>query len=149
MCYFFFNDTATTEIYTLSLHDALPISLIAYMILTEYLWKFRLKNALREWCKHALLVWHFFVPIFRLCIYACCINCCNKMFTRLSFAGPAPYSCETKQIEPTWSEQNCLYAGLWSINPTVGVTHFMSADAAGRLAVIHNIFTAASTIICP
>src|SRR3712207_7034451 len=24
--YFFFNDTATTEIYTLSLHDALPIS---------------------------------------------------------------------------------------------------------------------------
>src|SRR3712207_9381758 len=30
MCYFvyfFFNDTATTEIYTLSLHDALPIFL--------------------------------------------------------------------------------------------------------------------------
>src|SRR5947199_3963937 len=26
---FFFNDTATTEIYTLSLHDALPISLVA------------------------------------------------------------------------------------------------------------------------
>src|SRR3712207_7112255 len=26
---FFFNDTATTEIYTLSLHDALPISLDA------------------------------------------------------------------------------------------------------------------------
>src|SRR5258707_2029989 len=25
---FFFNDTATTEIYTLSLHDALPISLL-------------------------------------------------------------------------------------------------------------------------
>ena len=24
---FFFNDTATTEIYTLSLHDALPISI--------------------------------------------------------------------------------------------------------------------------
>src|SRR5258708_23794468 len=27
MC-FFFNDTATTEIYTLSLHDALPISAV-------------------------------------------------------------------------------------------------------------------------
>src|SRR2546429_5584864 len=27
-CVFFFNDTATTEIYTLSLHDALPIWLI-------------------------------------------------------------------------------------------------------------------------
>src|SRR2546426_10778203 len=26
MFFFFFNDTATTEIYTLSLHDALPIS---------------------------------------------------------------------------------------------------------------------------
>src|SRR3712207_9275874 len=26
--FFFFNDTATTEIYTLSLHDALPISRI-------------------------------------------------------------------------------------------------------------------------
>src|SRR3712207_7898913 len=28
MGYFFFNDTATTEIYTLSLHDALPIYLL-------------------------------------------------------------------------------------------------------------------------
>src|SRR5690242_21517884 len=27
--FFFFNDTATTEIYTLSLHDALPISFLA------------------------------------------------------------------------------------------------------------------------
>src|SRR5688572_32433998 len=25
LCFFFFNDTSTTEIYTLSLHDALPI----------------------------------------------------------------------------------------------------------------------------
>src|SRR2546428_6031989 len=30
--FFFFNDTATTEIYTLSLHDALPIS---YILLTH------------------------------------------------------------------------------------------------------------------
>src|SRR5256885_9625544 len=28
MFFFFFNDTATTEIYTLSLHDALPISIV-------------------------------------------------------------------------------------------------------------------------
>src|SRR5207342_3873670 len=28
LSFFFFNDTATTEIYTLSLHDALPISAI-------------------------------------------------------------------------------------------------------------------------
>src|SRR6266705_235657 len=31
--FFFFNDTATTEIYTLSLHDALPISSPFVMIL--------------------------------------------------------------------------------------------------------------------
>ena len=31
-CVFFFNDTATTEIYTLSLHDALPI---LYFLLLE------------------------------------------------------------------------------------------------------------------
>src|SRR3712207_7616175 len=30
MCLFFFNDTATTEIYTLSLHDALPICFILF-----------------------------------------------------------------------------------------------------------------------
>src|SRR3989442_15622170 len=30
--FFFFNDTATTEIYTLSLHDALPIFLAAIAI---------------------------------------------------------------------------------------------------------------------
>jgi len=28
--FFFFNDTATTEIYTLSLHDALPISVVTF-----------------------------------------------------------------------------------------------------------------------
>src|SRR2546422_9123064 len=30
--FFFFNDTATTEIYTLSLHDALPISTRGYTL---------------------------------------------------------------------------------------------------------------------
>src|SRR3712207_8901507 len=29
---FFFNDTATTEIYTLSLHDALPICLLVHIV---------------------------------------------------------------------------------------------------------------------
>src|SRR2546427_9050807 len=29
LSFFFFNDTATTEIYTLSLHDALPIFFVA------------------------------------------------------------------------------------------------------------------------
>src|SRR6266849_10882627 len=31
-CFFFFNDTATTEIYTLSLHDALPIFPLARLL---------------------------------------------------------------------------------------------------------------------
>src|SRR2546429_3379795 len=36
LSFFFFNDTATTEIYTLSLHDALPISTgIAHEYLTQ------------------------------------------------------------------------------------------------------------------
>src|SRR2546430_7455761 len=35
--FFFFNDTATTEIYTLSLHDALPISIEELQSLDELL----------------------------------------------------------------------------------------------------------------
>src|SRR2546430_10483603 len=33
--FFFFNDTATTEIYTLSLHDALPICFGEIRVLTQ------------------------------------------------------------------------------------------------------------------
>src|SRR3989441_9741291 len=36
--FFFFNDTATTEIYTLSLHDALPISLQRLSVSPRYRW---------------------------------------------------------------------------------------------------------------
>src|SRR5438105_12187524 len=32
MFFFFFNDTATTDIYTLSLHDALPILLASFYL---------------------------------------------------------------------------------------------------------------------
>src|SRR3712207_8658346 len=34
--FFFFNDTATTEIYTLSLHDALPICICSDVSRTDY-----------------------------------------------------------------------------------------------------------------
>src|SRR3712207_9417980 len=37
-CLFFFNDTATTEIYTLSLHDALPISSACTPRTTRWSW---------------------------------------------------------------------------------------------------------------
>src|SRR2546430_12103145 len=35
--FFFFNDTATTEIYTLSLHDALPISIADHAAVADAL----------------------------------------------------------------------------------------------------------------
>src|SRR3712207_8016454 len=35
LIFFFFNDTATTEIYTLSLHDALPIFLLCDKLLVS------------------------------------------------------------------------------------------------------------------
>ena len=38
LCCFFFNDTATTEIYTLSLHDALPIFMGARHNLAQSRW---------------------------------------------------------------------------------------------------------------
>src|SRR5258706_12853155 len=39
--FFFFNDTATTEIYTLSLHDALPISVAFLALSLEMLFRMR------------------------------------------------------------------------------------------------------------
>src|SRR5947208_12627738 len=45
--FFFFNDTATTEIYTLSLHDALPI-----FALPRPVWRFAVAGA----CAAALMV---------------------------------------------------------------------------------------------
>src|SRR2546430_9177760 len=44
--FFFFNDTATTEIYTLSLHDALPISSRAG-------WPRPCKDMARSWASSA------------------------------------------------------------------------------------------------
>src|SRR2546430_10671990 len=39
LLFFFFNDTATTEIYTLSLHDALPISSLPRdKVIVAYCW---------------------------------------------------------------------------------------------------------------
>src|SRR5258708_16438956 len=50
---FFFNDTATTEIYTLSLHDALPIS--ADLHTGQRRWDSCLRNAWRERAFHLRL----------------------------------------------------------------------------------------------
>src|SRR2546426_5542992 len=55
--FFFFNDTATTEIYTLSLHDALPISRGLRHIQMEAVWggKEDTAGALRGHCALALV----------------------------------------------------------------------------------------------
>src|SRR3712207_8075591 len=56
--FFFFNDTATTEIYTLSLHDALPISevLRTHLLTHPYSGGHRFTagevERVLEWCRH-------------------------------------------------------------------------------------------------
>src|SRR5438552_16874057 len=55
---FFFNDTATPEIYTLSLHDALPIFLTLMrpsLVLFLVLWLKLVKDFLKVRCRLALL----------------------------------------------------------------------------------------------
>src|ERR1051325_6006202 len=51
--FFFFNDTATTEIYTLSLHDALPIWLPSsgriILLATRHFILFRKNTYVRQW----------------------------------------------------------------------------------------------------
>ena len=47
--FFFFNDTATTEIYTLSLHDALPISSTKTSLLFA---QKKTKQEIEDWNKH-------------------------------------------------------------------------------------------------
>ena len=61
MLFFFFNDTATTEIYTLSLHDALPISTHDNGFVVFYVCRerkvYRKNNLLRQvksWCEVSL-----------------------------------------------------------------------------------------------
>src|SRR5690348_17731185 len=45
--FFFFNDTATTEIYTLSLHDALPIS-VAAIAVCRITWRMRCRSCVDD-----------------------------------------------------------------------------------------------------
>src|ERR1041385_9512530 len=48
MLFFFFNDTATTEIYTLSLHDALPIYPQLHPPRTREAWRRAVKLVIRS-----------------------------------------------------------------------------------------------------
>src|SRR5260221_316832 len=68
--FFFFNDTATTEIYTLSLHDALPIS----MEVARPMWKSSLPQTSPLTAFAASITsskratWSMWTP----CLCACC-----------------------------------------------------------------------------
>src|SRR5436190_15538854 len=52
-CIFFFNDTATTEIYTLSLHDALPISKLSISSLSGANPSSRMSSAYPFWARRS------------------------------------------------------------------------------------------------
>ena len=52
--YFFFNDTATTEIYTLSLHDALPISKHQLHVIGKHQYKGNLESVFYPYSLSAL-----------------------------------------------------------------------------------------------
>src|SRR3712207_7091212 len=55
--FFFFNDTATTEIYTLSLHDALPICDVAAALSSNALFVTSLPLLAGIWLRSVLLRW--------------------------------------------------------------------------------------------
>src|SRR2546422_3895981 len=52
--FFFFNDTATTEIYTLSLHDALPILQSEIYAIHIFAAQCRIHNGRRERMRHRI-----------------------------------------------------------------------------------------------
>src|SRR6476661_10645099 len=54
VCFFFFNDTATPEIYTLSLHDALPIEAERHQLLRG--WSDTASDFPREATVHGLFI---------------------------------------------------------------------------------------------
>src|SRR5258705_915964 len=59
LSFFFFNDTATTEIYTLSLHDALPICPQSRSILTKMSFLFALDSFAGGFQGSALFAYFF------------------------------------------------------------------------------------------
>src|SRR2546430_6535900 len=61
-CFFFFNDTATTEIYTLSLHDALPICNLARALDRQGItYPNAQDNDHRTWDAYSIRYWPSFV----------------------------------------------------------------------------------------
>src|SRR6266536_3965031 len=84
LCFFFFNDTATTEIYTLSLHDALPISsgprppgaVSGSALCPQYRGdrKSTRLNSSHEWISYAV----FCLKKKKMCVI-CCVRCGRRL----------------------------------------------------------------------
>src|SRR3712207_9008006 len=94
---FFFNDTATTEIYTLSLHDALPIWFLA-----------RCERRRRKWVLPPFVRMTFPVPVTRkrLAVDLCVLKIgratrLNSSHANISYA----VFCLKKKIQ-----DNCLHS---------------------------------------
>src|ERR1041385_3478496 len=91
-CFFFFNDTATTEIYTLSLHDALPICKACFLHKRSRIdLQIRHCRSLRRQlpCRSRYLVGRFFPLHLQMCRRAFGGTGDSSTWTP-SFAGSSP-----------------------------------------------------------
>src|SRR5690625_5547737 len=77
MCFFLFTHTSTTAIYTLSLHDALPISSLLKWIRSS-LFKEKIK---RKWVEF-LQLWFF--STVTITVFICVIYFIDRKSTRLN-----------------------------------------------------------------
>src|SRR5687767_16005904 len=88
--FFFFNDTATTEIYTLSLHDALPILDSPWWLLPAYVAAvYAFKRAtmrLAEWL-FAPDFWWQVTSIFLTTFLLACLACVVSLSTSSIWIG--------------------------------------------------------------
>src|SRR6266581_5597744 len=81
--FFFFNDTATTEIYTLSLHDALPISIL---LLPSQVAQY-FTNSETDWVKNLAtgIVGAFGNPVFYNSLYFLLVVAFTFFYTAFTF----------------------------------------------------------------
>src|SRR3712207_8711457 len=84
MFFFFFNDTATTEIYTLSLHDALPISLFVVPLILAFspvaVWALRVGGLRLLWSLSAFAL----VSVVLLALFLSAVYSVDRKSTRLN-----------------------------------------------------------------
>src|SRR6202041_530121 len=102
--FFFFNDTATTEIYTLSLHDALPIWVDPTgfgVIFARSIPSFARGN-LRDWKSTRLNSSHMSISYAVFCLKKTTTSCLTK--TR----GGSPSKSNQGSLSESRSDQGCL-----------------------------------------